>query len=116
MAPEMTPQEEMACAAEWTYDCSGKMDYDGPVVSISTRYWPRGGGFFVLNAGQFQGNEARPEIRPSAKSRILLHYAGGEYEELISRGFEADTEQEVRRMVEEWVRVQFREIVKKVKP
>lgn len=24
----------------WTDDCSGKKDYDGDLVSISTRYWP----------------------------------------------------------------------------
>jgi len=106
---------ERRCAAEWTNDCSGKMDYDGPVLSVSTRYWPRGGGFFVLNAGEIQQNDARPEIKPSARSSIILHYADEEYEELISQHFEAETEQKVRRMVETWVHAQFRAILKKVK-
>ena len=32
--------------AMWTDDCQGKKDYDGNMVSISTRYWPgpSGGG------------------------------------------------------------------------
>ena len=37
----------MNVPAKWTDDCQGKKDYDGKILCLSTRYWPRGGGVTV---------------------------------------------------------------------
>lgn len=34
---------------EWKPDCQGKWNYDCDLVSLSCRYWPRGGGFHTLD-------------------------------------------------------------------
>ena len=83
---------------EWTDDCSGKKDYDADVVRVSSRYWPRGGGFLEFGPDGFKDNAERPEIKPSAKSHILL----GD-EELASAEFEGESEAEVKAQVEAWV-------------
>jgi len=36
---------------KWTNDCQGKKDFDGPIVTLSSRYWPSGGGFSMLDTG-----------------------------------------------------------------
>lgn len=87
---------------EWTNDCQGKMDYDGEVLSVSTRYWPRGGGFHIMTGGgSWEGNETRPEIKPSAHSSILLFG-----KEIVKKEFEGETPAEVHYAVEVWVREQ----------
>lgn len=97
----------MRLAAEWTHDCQGKQDYDAPIVRLSTRYWPRGGGFHILDRerGTWEGNEARQEIRPSAKATIML-----QDEDLGSAEFEGETEPEVKAQVEAWAQQQFERI------
>lgn len=52
--------------ATWEDDCQGKKDYDAELVSLSTRYWPRGGGFSAIIDGKWEHNEDRPDIKPSA--------------------------------------------------
>lgn len=81
----------------WADDCQGKKDYDADLVRLSSRYWPRGGGFTEFNNGRFVENEDRPEIKPSAVSHILL----GD-ERLASADFEGETEDEVKAKVEAW--------------
>jgi len=90
----------------WTNDCGGKKNYDGPLVSVSSRFWPQGGGFLIFNNGQFEDNETRPHIKPSANSTIYI----GE-KEVVSMDFEAETEKEVMDSVESWVQEQFEKIV-----
>ena len=84
---------------EWTQDCQGKQDYDADLVTLSSRYWPRGGGFHTYDSQKraWEGNEARPEIKPSAASSIYV----GE-DEIVTAEFEADTEEEVKAQVETW--------------
>lgn len=101
-------------AAQWTDDCQGKKDYDGPILSVSTRYWPRGGGFLaVYRQGDnvtFEQNDARPEIRPSATSALMLHYGEDGSEEtidLIEQSFEAETFEEVAAAVQTWAQEQM---------
>ena len=92
---------------EWTPDCQGKWDYDCKLVHLSSRYWPMGGGFHVLNPsnGAWEGNEARPEIRPSARASICIgDLVSGPYEDLISAEFEGDSEAEVKAKVEMWAK------------
>lgn len=97
---------------EWTNDCQGKQDFDGEILSLSTRYWPQGGGFWAFDpaTGREESNEDRPEIRPSAKSSILLLGA-----EIASQDFEANTEAEVKAQVESWARGQIERIVRIMK-
>lgn len=103
--------------ARWTDDCQGKKDFDGPIVDISTRYWPRGGGFhFSTGRGDFQSSaDAFPQVKPSAHSsiRILRRDEDGEYgegDDLLSASFEADTEDEVKAQVEAWAAEQYARI------
>jgi hypothetical protein len=79
--------------AKWTDDCQGKKDYDGDIVSISTRYWPEGGGFSVLHPDRTWTN-GLPGIKPSAKSELILRHAGEGLNNrtvLAAKEFEADT-------------------------
>ena len=48
----MSETEKLKVSARWTNDCSGKKDFDGRIVDLSTRYWPRGGGFYTSVDGQ----------------------------------------------------------------
>lgn len=93
---------------KWTSDCSGKWDYDYDLVRLSSRYWPQGGGFFILDSskGTFEGNESRPHIKPSAMSSIVTTNpddADFDYT-VISCKFVGDTEQEVKTQVELWAK------------
>lgn len=99
----------MKLAAKWKPDCQGKQDYDAPILEISTRYWPRGGGFHVLDRGEWQGNESRPEIKPSAHASLLIN---GGPEALAELEVEADTEAEVKVAVERWAQEQMDRAVK----
>jgi hypothetical protein len=114
----------MKPAARWTPDCQGKWDYDGRLVSISTRYWPAGGGFHIYDPKQAERGlhpsiEDFPEIKPSA--HVAIHINCGEpdetghnedYAHLAEQEFEADTEGEVKAAVEQWVAEQYTRIVK----
>lgn len=97
--------------AEWTDDCNGKKDYDGPIVEVSTRYWPRGGSFMLFDKSQpelgMQGSETRPDIKPSARSSILLRHGEINSVMLATKSFEAETEDEVLAQVENWVQEQY---------
>jgi hypothetical protein len=106
--------------AQWTDDCQGKKDFDGELVSLSTRYWPRGGGFYILDSRKpnatFEGNEARPHISPTANAAIYLGSTTNEFYDdailLIEREFEAETQEEVQQQVEEWALVQYTRIAR----
>jgi len=114
----------MKPAARWTPDCQGKWDYDGRLISISTRYWPSGGGFHIYDPkqperGLHSSLDDFPEIKPSANAAI--HIECGEPDEkghnssyavLSERDFEANTEQTVKAEVEVWVAEQYSRIVK----
>lgn len=83
--------------AEWTQDCSQKQDYDGSIISLSTRFWPP----------RYQSN-----AKFSAKSSIHLDFKNyPEYLELISKEFEGDTEAEVKFKVEQWAQEQYERII-----
>lgn len=101
----------MSDKPEWTPDCQGKWDYDGPLVRVSSRYWPRGGGFSVLRNGEFVTNENQ-DIRPSAHSTIVI----GADEVWAEHEFEGDTEAQVKAEVERWVAEQFAVIKDRLAP
>jgi hypothetical protein len=102
----------MKLSARWTCDCCGKQDYDGELVVLSTRYWPRGGGYLLLNHGKIEGNESRPDVKPSARSAICINDGDSDdYIELVAKDFEADTEEDVKSQVEAWAQQRFNRIV-----
>jgi len=111
----------------WTDGCQGKKDYDGRVLGISTQYYPRGGGHFTLDPNgsqKLQGNETRPEIKPSANASFVLRKMcvdddGVEYPDdgygdsvdIVSCDFEGETEQDVKSQVEEWVQKVYTDMI-----
>lgn len=106
--------DSLTFEASWEDDCCGKKDYDGPICSISTRYWPRGGGHFVVhnipgNPVKIEGSEDRPEIKPSATSHLLINFAEdcGLEAILIEKDFEAESFEEVKQQVEAWAQQQM---------
>jgi len=108
--------DKLLLDAEWTDDCQGKKDYDAHILSISSRYWPRGGGFtgLFIQPGKppiFEDNDARPHIPPSATSTLLLRYKDDESIELARGEFEAETQEEVQRQVEVWAQAQMDRVV-----
>lgn len=96
--------------ATWENDCQGKKDYDAELVSLSTRYWPRGGGFSAIIDGKWEDNEHRPHIKPSAKSAILLRLPDNEYVEIAAREFKGESFEEVKEQVEQWAEEQYAKI------
>jgi len=107
--------------AKWTPDCLGKWDYDGRLISISCRYWPRGGGMTIIDSitREFKTNSDL-NIKPSAIASIYLNfgipdeYGFDDYKVLLEQEFEAETEQEVKQLVERWIQTQFDKIVENI--
>lgn len=101
--------------AQWRDDCQGKKDYDGEILSISSRYWPRGGGMDIFDFDTpelgLQGNDMRPEVKPSAHSSLMLRYkdsdGDGDDLTLAEAEFEAETQEEVQAQVEAWAQKQM---------
>ena len=103
--------EELKVNAAWSDDCFGRK-YDGSILSVSTRYWPR----IVAKPGRpIRGNEVLPEIKPHAHSSILLRYrdddGNDDFITLIDESFAGETQEEVQREVEAWAQTQFDKIV-----
>jgi len=99
-------------APEWTDDCQGKKDFDGEIVSVSTRYWPRGGSADVYDVTP-RGVAVVPRdmsVRPSAHSAIVVCGVN-----VVESDFEGDTEAEVKAAVEKWVAEQTARAVAAVK-
>ena|ERR1041385_3822824 len=112
-----TAEKETVCA-KWTDDCQGKKDYDGRIISLSTRYWPAGGGFHILDAGSSELRLSEDgSIKPSAHASIHLNfgepdqYGYGDYRELADKEFKGETEAEVKAQVESWAAEKFSRIV-----
>lgn len=77
----------------WEDDCQGKADYDGPLLSVSSRYWP-----------------AKFGHRHSAHSALVLHHGKpddqgwkGERKIICEREFTGSSKEDVQQQVEEWV-------------
>jgi hypothetical protein len=100
--------------ATWTDDCQGKKDYDGELIAISTRYWPRGGGYSMFDSSSraWEENEDRPGIGPHAHTAILVRGPEDEYYELVSAEFHGETFEEVAKQVEAWAQKTYNRIIK----
>lgn len=89
-------------AAQWSEDCQGKWDYDGPLLSISCRYWP--------------ASWSRNGQCSAVASIVLDHHSDqNEFDHPDTalwreRHFYGQTEDEVKRKVETWVDQQFRQV------
>lgn len=103
-------EEELKIDAEWKDDCQGKKNYDADIIFLSTRYWPRGGGFWVFNAETGQRKNPNMNIKPSAKSSIVIAGRDGEGITVCEREFKAETEEEVKRMVEDFAAAEYKKI------
>src|SRR5262245_49124164 len=95
MANDTVNSSLFEVTATWKEECGGKADYDGPIIDVSSRFWP---------AWKSSDN------KPFAKStiRLLCGYEPGDqtYQEAIElavKEFRGDTEQEVKVAVMEWV-------------
>lgn len=112
--------DTLTVPARWTNDCQGKKDFDGNLVVVSTRYWPRGGGFHISRGGYFVASaDLYPDVRPSATSHIAIRHGdpgedgyGSDLIDLVARDFEADTQEEVQAQVEAWVAAQFARVIR----
>lgn len=109
----------MQPCAEWTDDCQGKKDYDGRLLDISTRYWPgpAGGGTMTVDFRTSEFGTLPYGPKPSAHSSILLRVGPpdcngyGDYLVWRDADFEAESETEVKVLVEAWVAQQMQEVV-----
>lgn len=104
----------------WTDDCCGKKDYDGDIVAVSTRYWPRGGSAMVLNTSNGQGLQKFDDgSKPSATCSIMLlngyRHHNDETEYLLKKNFEGESFEEVAAKVEAWAQEQMYRVVKALK-
>lgn len=104
----------MRLAAEWQNDCQGKKDYDGEILSVSTRYWPAGGGFHIFDTrepekGLHLNQDGSP---PSAHCSLLLRDANDEDITLIEKDFEGASFSAVSQQVEVWAQEQYERAIK----
>lgn len=104
----------MKLAAEWTNDCQGKKDYDGEICVVSTRYWPRGGGFSLFDGKEFSTNSDKT-IKPSANCTIGIRMPDTDVLSLIEKAFEGETFEEVAAQVESWAQQQYERVVAALK-
>jgi hypothetical protein len=87
----------------WTPDCQGKEDFDGAMVFLSTRIYPRGGSsdIWEIRDGVVVDHSKtddprRQGIKPSGYAHIVVF--GVNYE----RSFEAETTEQLKKDIEAW--------------
>jgi hypothetical protein len=110
--------------AKWTPECSGKLDFGGSIISVSSRYWPgAGSGHGTMMASNMPGEAMTiitrpPNEKPMAVSSILLDLGPpdkngtrGDYRTWRKKWFEGPTEEDVKLQVESWVQAQMADIV-----
>lgn len=108
-AETMDRVDQFKVPAAWTDDCQGKKDFDGELVSLSTRYWPAGGGFSAIIPGRgWVDNPA--DCKPSANSKIILRH-GDDYVIFAQQAFEADSLELVKQQVEVWAQKQYERVI-----
>ena len=104
---------------KWTDDCQGKKNYDGPLVSACCRYWPShqeqlDGKHWneITGANELVIRPYEEDGKPSAIASIIVNLEGegGNYLTLCEQEFKADTQEEVKRLVEEWVQKRFDQV------
>ena len=110
----------MAIAAHWTVDCMGKLDFDGPILIIRSRYWPRGGSHLEINTFSPDlmrdgSHPSRQDIKPSAHSEIIIRDREEDHDQtIVEEDFEAETEVEVKNQLEAWANEQRDRIIRAI--
>lgn len=105
-------EERPKLLAKWTDDCQGKKNYDGPVLVVSTRYWPPEGGFstFDTTTGVFDHQPVRGGKHTATCSLDLIDAETddeyGDHVSLIERDFSADTFEKLKSQVERFAQTQ----------
>lgn len=84
--------------AKWTDDCQGKKDFDGEVLSISSRFYPP--------------SYSRDGQTFSAMSSLNLYGTDDSYAEVVRGDFKGATEEEVKAKVENWASAQWNRAVR----
>lgn len=81
--------DKLLLSAIWTNDVAGKADYDGNILSISTRYWRD----------------------HTAHSSLILRHGHTESISLADRYFSGESQADVMRQVEAWAQEQMDRVV-----
>ena len=102
------PDSAMTLDARWTDDCGGKKDYDGDILSVSSRYWPGGVGLQVYGGSDAEKEEIAG-IKPGATSLLVINSKEGLGQDavLVENSFEGDTFEDIRSQVEKWAQEQM---------
>ena len=123
MKPLFELLDSLEPCAQWSNDCQGKKDYDGRLLSISTRYWPATPTVpNEFNPASGKWTAAPYGEKPSATASIAVNhgkpdqYGYGDYTTLCEQKFEADTEGEVKALVEAWVKAECNRILHLIVP
>lgn len=85
------PNRKLELAASWSDDCCGKKDFDAPIISLSSRYWPdhTAVSHIIVNFGEDCGTDAT----------------------LAEQNFSGESLASVKVQVEEWAQAQMDRIV-----
>lgn len=113
-------EERPKLLAKWEDDCLGKKNYDGVILRISTRYWPRTGSLMILDR-----NTGQMKMNPDAgmhSARCSLEILDGEDDDEYGTGIsliEADFRDRdfstVKNAVEKFAQEQMDKAVKALK-
>ena len=104
----MTGIKTIRLDAKWENDCQGKKDYDGNILSISTRYWPTSGGFEVRHNGNIVWHDGIEDMKPSAISYLRIRSREFNSNRILAKQeFEGESFEEISNQVEEWAQCQM---------
>jgi len=115
---------QMLPCARWKDDCQGKKNYDGPLLSISCRYYPtakeqaEGSHWnYISGNGELEAHLYEADGKASAIASIILedgpldeNDTPSGYRTWRESEFVGDSCAEVKTLVEQWVQQQFDEI------
>lgn len=101
----------MKTTAKLTDDCCGKKDFDGEMLSVSSRYWPKGGSALAFDTSNPSAGLHHYDDGSacSANSKILFHYkkenGDQDYVVVAESGdyITGDSLEEVQAKIESWV-------------
>jgi hypothetical protein len=83
----------------WTNDCSGKQNYDGRLLWVSTRYWPD----FTAHCSIHLCMAPAQWPEPNDPNHEVEALYNDDYVTVADAYFKGDNKAEVQRAVEEWV-------------
>lgn len=96
--------------AEWKPDCQQKWDFDGDLVRLSTRMWEAGRSVTIFDPAEPEKGlqvQRSDKIQATAHASIFLGKRS-----LADKFFEAPTNEEVKKSVEQWAQTQWERIAR----